>query len=75
MSPPSDRLKKDKEKMEQWIANGGQLAWLIDADHQTVHVYRLGRPVETRRGIQRLEGEGPVKGFVLQLRSIWQGLG
>jgi Uma2 family endonuclease len=71
---PSDRLKKVQAKMEQWIANGAQLAWLIDADHQAVYVYRPARAVETRRGIQRLEGEGPVKGFVLQLRSIWQGL-
>jgi Uma2 family endonuclease len=71
---PSDRLKKAKEKMDQWIANGAQLGWLIDADHRTVYVYRPGRPVESRRGIQRLEGEGPVKGFALQLRSIWQGL-
>jgi Uma2 family endonuclease len=27
---PSDRLKTARQKMEQWIANGAQLAWLID---------------------------------------------
>jgi Uma2 family endonuclease len=71
---PSDRLKAAQKKMEQWIANGVQLAWLIDGDRETVHIYRPHQPIDTRRGILKLAGEGPVKGFVLQLRSIWQGL-
>lgn len=71
---PSDRLKKAQAKMEQWIANGVQLAWLIDGDAETVYVYQKDRPVETRRGILKLAGKGPVKGFVLQLRAIWDGL-
>jgi Uma2 family endonuclease len=72
---PSDRLSKVKAKMERWIANGVKLGWLIDADHETVYIYRRGEPVEERRGIQKLAGEGPAKGFVLNLRPIWQGLG
>ncbi len=72
---PSDRLKQAKEKMEQWISNGVQLAWLIDGDAETVYIYRKNRPMKTRRGIVELAGEGPVEGFVLQLRSIWAGLG
>lgn len=71
---PSDRLGKAKEKMELWIANGAQLAWLIDADAQTVYVYQPNQPVETRKGVAKLAGRGPVKGFVLQLRAIWEGL-
>jgi Uma2 family endonuclease len=71
---PSDRLKTAKDKMEQWISNGVQLAWLIDADRETVYIYRPHKPVEIRRGILKLAGEGPVKGLVLQIRSIWQGL-
>ncbi len=71
---PSDRLPKAKDKMEQWIANGAQLAWLIDGDAQTVYVYQPNHPVETRKGIAKLAGKGPVKGFVLQLRTIWEGL-
>ena len=71
---PSDRLSKAKSKMEQWIANGVQLGWLIDADAQTIYVYQPDQPVETRRGMLKLAGKGPVKGFVLQLRAIWEGL-
>ena len=71
---PSDRPKKAIEKMQRWISNGVQLAWLIDGDKETVHIYRKNRPAETRRGILKLAGEGPIKGFVLQLRPIWEGL-
>jgi Uma2 family endonuclease len=67
-------LKTAQRKMELWISNGVQLAWLIDGDRATVHIYRPHQAVETRRGILKLAGEGPVKGFVLQMRSIWQGL-
>jgi Uma2 family endonuclease len=71
---PSDSLNDAKAKMEQWIANGVELAWLIDGDAETVHVYRQGRPPKIRRRIRELAGEGPVAGFVLNLAPIWQGL-
>src|SRR6266849_5225729 len=61
---PSDNLKEAKAKMELWIANGVELAWLIDGDAETVHVYRKGQPSKTRRHIQEFAGEGPVAGFV-----------
>ena len=71
---PSDRLKQAKAKMEQWIGNGAQLAWLIDGDAQTVYVYRKGHAVKTHRGIAKLAGEGPAEGFVLHLNAIWKGV-
>lgn len=71
---PTDRLSKTKEKMERWIANGVQLGWLIDGEAQTVYVYQPNQPLETRKGILKLAGKGPVKGFTLQLRAIWDGL-
>jgi Uma2 family endonuclease len=70
---PSDRLKAAGEKMERWVANGVQLGWFIDGDAQVIYVYRKGQPVKIKRGIQQLAGEGPVEGFVLQLKSIWKG--
>ncbi len=71
---PSDRLKAAKEEMELWIANGAQLGWLIDGDHETVYVYRKGRPLRTHKRVQELAGEGPVRGLILKLGSIWRGL-
>jgi Uma2 family endonuclease len=71
---PSDRLAECKRKMELWMANGAQLAWLIDGDARTVYVYRRDRTPEMCPNINELAGEGPVAGFVLQLDGIWRGL-
>ena len=71
---PSDRLRDAKAKMEQWIRNGVQLGWLIDAGAKTVYVYRKGRTARTRRGVAEVRGEGPVEGFVLELGTIWKGV-
>jgi Uma2 family endonuclease len=72
---PSDRLKAAKAKMAEWMANGAQLGWLIDADRETVYIYRTGRgEPEKKTGIERLSGEGPIAGFVLDLADIWAGL-
>jgi Uma2 family endonuclease len=72
---PSDRLPAAKKKMAEWMANGVALAWLIDADKQTVYVYSAGQESpEKAEGVERLVGQGPVEGFVLELNEIWQGL-
>src|ERR1019366_9085897 len=72
---PSDRLKAAKDKMAAWMAEGVELAWLIDGDHETVYIYRAdSQKPEKRTGIASLSGEGPVAGFVLDLRAIWAGL-
>jgi Uma2 family endonuclease len=71
---PSDDLRTAKSKMDQWIANGVQLGWLIDGDAQSVHVYRKGKRPVIRRNVRELGGEGPVQGFVLNLIPIWEGL-
>jgi Uma2 family endonuclease len=61
--------------MNDWMANGVQLSWLIDGDNETVYIYRSGgSAVETRVGIFRLVGEGPIAGFELDLSDIWAGL-
>jgi Uma2 family endonuclease len=71
---PSENVKEAKAKMERWIANGVELAWLIDGDAETVYVYRKGHPSKTRRRIREVSGDGPVAGFVLNLAPIWEGL-
>ena len=67
---PFDRRKKVHEKMLEWIENGAELGWMIDPLHQSVSIYRPKQNVEVRQGIAEIAGEGPVAGFVLDLREI-----
>ena len=68
---PVVRRKMVLGKMVEWIENGAELGWMIDADRRTVSIYRPNRDVEVREGILEIAGEGPVAGFVLDLREIW----
>lgn len=70
----SDKPRALREKMVEWLANGAQLAWLIDADARTVEIYRPGFEAETRGGAASVAGEGPVAGFVLDLLPVWDPL-
>ena len=67
----SDRTRIVREKMREYIANGAQLGWLIDPQNRTVEIYRPNQEPELREGIHAIAGEGPVAGFVLDLRSVW----
>ncbi|HEY3742632.1 MAG TPA: Uma2 family endonuclease [Bryobacteraceae bacterium] len=71
----TDRLRVLREKMNEWIANGAQLAWLIDPETKTVEIFRPGRDVEVVTGADSVKGEGPVEGFTLELRSVWDPIG
>jgi len=55
--------------MRAWIANDVDVAWLVDPQRKVVEVYRQGREVEVVA--DRVVGDGPVAGFVLELDRIW----
>ncbi len=67
----SDSIQTVKEKMNDWIANGAQLAWLIDPYERQALVFRPGREPEMVAN-DRIAGEGPVEGFVLELARVWR---
>jgi Uma2 family endonuclease len=67
----SDRLAEVQAKMETWIANGAELAWLIDPDAKQVHVYAQGNAPRVESG-STVAGSGPVDGFVLDLQEVWR---
>ena len=47
---------------------------MIDPETETVEVYRPGREPELLADLESLAGEGPVDGFVLDLRTVWDPL-
>jgi Uma2 family endonuclease len=68
---PSDNLKELEEKMELWIANGAQLAWLIDPIERAVSVYRPGDSPEVHHHPTSVQGSGVMVGFELVMARIW----
>jgi Uma2 family endonuclease len=68
---PHDRLSRARRKMHEWVDNGALLAWLVDPERRVVEIYRPGREPETLIDPESVAGEGPVEGFVLDLRPVW----
>ncbi len=66
----SDDMSKLKEKMDEYVAQGIRLGWLIDPRGRTVEIYRPGRPVEKLDKPTTLSGEDVLPGFVLDLKRI-----
>jgi Uma2 family endonuclease len=67
----SDRIRTLRAKMAEYIANGAQLAWLIDPETRAVEIYRPTREPEVIEKAESVTGEGPVEGFLLDLRPVW----
>ncbi len=68
---PTDRLKILMTKMEEYIANGAQLGWLIDPLERKVYIYRPGVAAEVLDDPKEVSGGPLLKGFVLDVQSLW----
>ncbi len=67
----TDTLAKTRAKLEEYMANGARLGWLIDPQRQVVEVYRPGREVEILQSPATVSGEDVLPGFVLELAEIF----
>jgi len=68
---PSDHLPDLQEKMQEYIANGAQLGWLIDPIEKRIHIYRPGLPVEIFDDPASVSGDPELPGFTLFVRELW----
>jgi Uma2 family endonuclease len=67
----SDKLPTLQKKMRMWIANGVDLAWLVDPKRRVVEVYRPGEAAEVHENPSSVQGDGPVRGFELVMTRVW----
>jgi Uma2 family endonuclease len=67
----TDRLPDLQAKMKMWIANGAEVAWLIDPLEKAVTIYRPGDQPEHLAQPTSVQGTGPIAGFELVLARIW----
>ena len=66
----TDRRKAVQSKMLDWIANGAQLAWLVDPYKTSVTIYEPARRPRTV-STEVVSGTGPVAGFEFNTADVW----
>ena len=66
----SNRIKKIKEKMEEYIANGARLGWLLDPLENRATIYRPGQPPHEIDAPMILTGDPVLPGFQFDFRQI-----
>lgn len=71
---PSDRLGRIQGKIDEFLAQGTRLAWLIDPFERTVHIYRPGCEVKILREPADVAAEPELPGFSLALKDVWAPL-
>jgi Uma2 family endonuclease len=68
---PSDRLGDLQDKMQEYIANGTSLGWLVDRQNRKVYIYRPDREPEILDNPETVSGDPELPGFTLQMAKIW----
>ena len=66
---PSNRLADQQSKMEEWIAYGVALGWLIEPFVRQVYVYRPGAVPEVLDNPETINGDPELPGFVFDVRN------
>ncbi|MBD2114075.1 MULTISPECIES: Uma2 family endonuclease [Cyanophyceae] len=68
---PSDRLSVVQTKMQEYMASGVRLGWLINPSSRQVEVYQPEQVAELLNNPIHLSGEPVLPGFVLDMNLIW----
>jgi Uma2 family endonuclease len=66
----SDSLSSLQAKMQEYMANGARLGWLLDPQGQRVEIYRQGQAKQVLAAPTQLSGEAVLPEFVLNLQGI-----
>ncbi|MBD2323605.1 MULTISPECIES: Uma2 family endonuclease [Desertifilum] len=66
----TDSLSQLQEKMQEYLASGLRLGWLINPQAQQVEIYRPQQPVEVVQLPAVLSGEAVLLGFSLELPAF-----
>ena len=66
----SDSLDALREKMQEYIATGSLVSWLINPEDNQVEIYRQGQTVEILENPTELSAEDILPGFCLNLKKI-----
>ena len=68
----SDRLSVLQAKMEEYMANGARLGWLLDPIERRAHIYRPNAQPEILDNPDTLSADPELPAFTLDLTPIWE---
>ena len=63
----TDSLKALQDKMQEYLASGLKLGWLINLQGEEIEVYRRNKPMKLIKLPASLSGEDILPGFILEL--------
>jgi Uma2 family endonuclease len=69
---PSDPLTPLEAKMHEYLENGALLGWLLDPEEKKVHVYQPDEDVRILENPRKVSGDPVLRGFVLDVKPIWE---
>jgi Uma2 family endonuclease len=67
----SDDLATLQAKMQEYMANGAQLGWLIDPQEKKVYIYRPNAEVSCLDNPLTISGEPLLPGLTLNVQQLW----
>jgi Uma2 family endonuclease len=68
---PNDTMEDINEKIDDYLAAGVPLVWVIDPHHRTVEIYRPGAEPEMVNVRQELSGEPHLPGFRVPVAQLF----
>ena len=71
---PGDRFSDLTDKIDEYLAAGVRLVWVIDPVRNKAHVYSPGQPARLLQGKDKLSGEDVLPGFKLALNELFAQL-
>ena len=71
---PSDSITKTEIKVQNYLAHGTRLVWMVDLRNRSVRVYRPGQSFELLKGNRVLTGNSIVPGFRISLSKLFESI-
>jgi Uma2 family endonuclease len=68
---PGDTLQEVEEKVDEWLAAGTRLVWVINPKRRRITVYRPPRSVTILTADEQLDGEDVVPGFCCRVGDLF----
>jgi Uma2 family endonuclease len=71
---PNDTAEEVEQKVEEWLAAGVKLVWVVFPDSHRIHVHRKNGTTSKLGSKDSLAGEDVLPGFKCRVAEIFQGL-